>query len=91
MLATFALAKGLGHHNASYAHRVLGAECVLSRVARFLWLLALVVLVLSLFSGFFYRLFGAVLKNSTIARDVKIVKDDSAAARQNGLLNSTYG
>lgn len=34
---------------------------------------------------------SVVLKNSTIARDVKTVRDESAAARQNGLLNSAYG
>ncbi|CAM9950780.1 unnamed protein product, partial [Hapterophycus canaliculatus] len=32
-----------------------------------------------------------VLKNSTIAREVKTVKDDSAANRQNGLIHTPYG
>ncbi|CAM9282967.1 unnamed protein product, partial [Laminaria digitata] len=32
-----------------------------------------------------------VLKNSTIARDVKTVRDESAANRQNGLINTPYG
>ncbi|CAM9859795.1 unnamed protein product [Ascophyllum nodosum] len=32
-----------------------------------------------------------VLKNSTIAREVKTVKDASAANRQNGLINTHYG
>ncbi|CAM9754180.1 unnamed protein product [Ectocarpus sp. 12 AP-2014] len=32
-----------------------------------------------------------VLKNSTIAREVKTVRDDSAANRQNGLIHTPYG
>lgn len=34
---------------------------------------------------------NAVLKNSTIAREVKTVRDDSAANRQNGLIHTPYG
>lgn len=38
-----------------------------------------------------YQQCNAVLKNSTIAREVKTVKDDSAANRQNGLIHTPYG